>query len=221
MKKYSFVLSLLSMIILTLGLFLYNPVSLDEISTVEGFVGYAKSFGAVMPAVTFVITVVQAIFPVVPFVILCSANGVLFGLTTGIALTWIGTLLGASIMFFVFRSLGYEWVVRKYNVSQLKHINEMSGPKGFLIVFILRLLPYFPAPLINISAGVSQINFLWFLSASALGKLPFVVGYTVMGYTLLHSKNYALGVSILIGMLVVPYLIVKIRRRKVLPQGDE
>lgn len=206
-------LSLLAVSILSVGLYMYKPISFNEISTVEGFVAYTRSFGPIMPVSSFVITLVQAIFPVIPFVIICSANGVLFGLVSGTLITWAGTLAGASLTFFISRRLGYEWAARRYMKTRFRKIDEMNGYKGFLVILGLRLLPYFPAPLINVSAGVSRINFFWFLLASAIGKLPFIIGYTLLGFNLLHTKNYALAATILVALLLVPYLIVRTTKR--------
>ncbi len=171
-----------------------------------------------MPLAVFAATVLQAIVPVIPFIILCSAGGLLFGLVNGIIITWVGTLTGASLAFFVSRQLGYDWAARKYSKSRLKQIDRMNGRQGFFIILALRLLPYFPAPLINISAGVSRIRYSWFLLASALGKLPFIIGYTLLGYSLLHSRNYTSVVSAALVLLIVPYLIVKLRATRALLQ---
>lgn len=217
----SIVAGLLILTGLSAAMYIYQPVSFREIATIEGFVSYARSFGSVMPLAAFLITMLQAVVPAVPFVILCSANGILLGLANGVILTWVGTLTGASLAFWGARSLGYEWAARRYGRAGLQKVDQLNGFRGFMIILALRLLPYFPAPLINISAGVSRINFLWFLLASAIGKLPFIIGYTLMGYSLLHAKNYALGISIMVVLIVIPYVIVKKTGRKATIHGKQ
>lgn len=205
----------LSVIVLTAAvLYLYNPVSFWKISTVEGFVSYARSFGPVMAAVIFFVTTIQAIVPVVPFVILCIANGILFGIFKGTLLTWAGTLMGASITFFISRRLGYEWANNAYQDDRLKCFDKIEGYRGFFVVLGLRLLPYFPAPLINISAGVSRIKFFWFFLASAIGKLPFILGYAILGFSVLSSKNYILGIGLMALLIVLPFTIVCLTRKR-------
>lgn len=208
------VYSLMLFTAVALALYSHKPVTFREISSVEGFVAYARSFGPVMPLAVFIITILQAMIPIIPFVILCIANGLLFGLTEGVLLTWVGTLTGATIMFVLSRKMGYEWAAKKYMSANLRKINRMEGLKGFLLILALRFLPYFPAPLINVSAGVSRIHYLWFLLASAIGKLPFVIGYTLLGYSLLHSKNYTLGAALMAALIVIPYLIMRRTRKR-------
>jgi len=208
------VYSVLFFTVLAVALYSFKPITIREISSVEGLVAYAKSFGHIMPLAVFIITVIQAIVPVIPFVILCSADGILFGLTNGILLTWVGTLAGASIMFFAARKMGYAWAAEKHSNKKLKEIDQLQGFRGFWIILALRLLPYFPAPIINISAGVSRINYLWFLLASAVGKLPFIIGYTLLGYTLIHSKNYTLGAALMAALIIIPYLVMRRKRKR-------
>ncbi len=198
----------------TAGLYLYNPVSIWQISSVEGFVSYARSFGQVMTAAIFLVTIVQAVVPVIPFVILCIANGILFGIFKGSLLTWAGTLMGASITFFVSRMLGREWALRSHRDSGLKYFEKIEGHRGFFVVLGLRFLPYFPAPLINVSAGVSRIRFFWFFLASAIGKLPFILGYSILGYSLLSSRNYVLGLGLMTLLIVLPFTIVFLTKKK-------
>lgn len=223
MKKsnYSLILGLTVTALLLVCLYVYKPVSFEEISTVNGFVKYGRSFGALMPIAAFMIAALQAIVPAVPFVILCTANGVMFGLAGGILLTWLGTLTGATILFYIARRLGYAWAAKRYQQNNLKKIKNMNGYHGFLLILGLRLLPYFPASLINVMAGVSEINYWWFFSASAIGKLPFIIGYTVLGYNLLHTKNYTLGIIIMVMLLVIPYLVVRRTKRRLTFKGRE
>lgn len=215
MRDTKYTLLVLTLIVfLITGMYLYYPISLRQLTTVEGLVSYARSFGAIMPLAVFFVTVVQAIVPVIPFIILCSANSLLFGITEGTLLTWAATLVGASITFYTSRSMGYEWASRKYNKINADLIDNLNGYKGFLMILSLRLLPYVPAPLINVSAGVSGIKFSWFLLASAIGKLPFIVGYGLLGYSLTQSKNYTIGLALMAALIIVPYLIARYRKKR-------
>ncbi len=207
-------ISLTVVAVLVLGLYLYKPVTLEELSTIDGFSRYARSFGVIMPVAAFLIILVQAMVPVIPFVMLCSAVGILFGVGKGIAILWVGTLTGASITFFLSRMLGYRWAVPEYEGKVTAYLDKMNGPGGFLIILTLRLLPYFPAPLVNITAGISRMKFAAFLSASAIGKLPFIIGYTYLGYNLINSKDYALMLAVFAALVIIPYLIMKIAKKE-------
>ncbi|WP_418790049.1 TVP38/TMEM64 family protein [Phosphitispora sp. TUW77] len=189
-------------------------MSLEEISTAAGFVKYARSFGITMSIAVFIITLVQAIVPVIPFVLICSSAGILFGFGKGIAIIWAASLTGASIAFFLSRVLGYKWSLSKDEGKVLVYLKKMNGPEGFMVVLTLRLLPYFPAPLINITAGISQMRFSTFFSASAIGKLPFIIGYTYVGNNLIIGKNYFAMLLMFVALLVIPYIIMIILKKR-------
>ncbi|PKM82658.1 MAG: hypothetical protein CVU89_03930 [Firmicutes bacterium HGW-Firmicutes-14] len=215
-------MSFFVVLILSIGMYLYKPVSLEEISTVRGLTSYVRSFGTIMPLAAFAITVIQAIVPVIPFIILCSTNGILFGMGNGILLTWTATLTGATIMFFAARRFG--WEIRdgqSEENSNFKYLKDLDGPKGFMAILALRLLPYFPAPLVNIASGIGKIGYVWFLLASAIGKLPFIVGYTFLGYSLLHRQNLALTAVLSILLILIPYLIAKKTKHRLAYRREE
>lgn len=190
-------------------------MTVEQISTVNGLVAYIRSFAVLAPLVSFSITVLQALFPFIPFFILCGANGIVFGFWPGLLITWAGTLTGASIKFFTARKLGYNWVASRCKKGYLTHVERINGPRGFFVILLLRLLPYVPAPAVNILAGVSSIRYSVFLGASAIGKLPFIVGYTYAGYSLVNSQQYMTAVYLIIFMLVVSYgLSVLVKKRR-------
>lgn len=217
-QKRNMVFVLALIVALISGMYIYNPISVRELSTVDGLVSYARSFGIIMPLAVFFVAVIQAVVPVIPFIILCCANTLLFGIVKGTIITWAATLLGASITFYLARLMGFEWASKKYKRINMDFINEISGYKGFLIILTLRLLPYFPAPLVNISAGVSGLKYHWFLLASAIGKLPFIIGYGLLGYSLVQSRNYTLGLALMAVLIVIPYAVARYKKRGI-PAG--
>jgi uncharacterized membrane protein YdjX (TVP38/TMEM64 family) len=164
--------------------------------------------------VSFSISVLHTVFPVIPFFIICGANGIIFGFWPGLLITWAGSLTGASIKFFAARKLGYEWVAGRSKEGHLSQVEQMSGPHGFMVILFLRLLPYVPAPAINILAGVSSIRFPVFLAASALGKLPFIAGYTYAGYSLINSKQYTHALYLVVGIMIISYGLILIFKRR-------
>lgn len=196
------------------GFYLYKPVSLSELTSVDGMIHYAKSFGILMPVFIFVITAIQAIIPGVPFAVLCSASGILFGLLKGMVMIWAATLFGAAVLFYISRKLGYGWAEKFMEKYKVRGLQKLEGEKGFITILVLRLLPYFPAPVINISAGISNVKFSSFFLASAIGKLPFIIAYTLLGYSILKKGNYLLGSILLIFVIILPYLYVSIKQKK-------
>lgn len=191
-------------------------MTVEQISTVNGLVTYIRSYAIMAPLISLALTILQALFPFIPFLILCGAAGVVFGFWPGLFLIWVGTLTGASIKFFAARKLGYSWVANRCKKDYLSQIERINGPRGFFVILVLRLLPYIPAPAVNILAGVSNIRFTVFLAASALGKLPFIIGYTYAGYSLVSSRQYMIVIYVTILLMVISYVLsVFVKKRRI------
>lgn len=189
-------------------------MSIEQLSSVTGMVNYIRSFAVLAPLVSLIVSALQSMFPFIPFFIVCGANGIVFGFWPGLLLTWAGSLAGASGKFFMARKLGYEWVACHCKEGYLGQVDRINGPRGFMVILLLRLLPYVPAPAINILAGVSRVRYSVFLAASALGKLPFIAAYTYAGYSLVSSKQLMHAVYLMIAILGIAYGLSIIIKRK-------
>lgn len=193
-------------------------MTIEKLATVTDLVNYIRSFAVMAPLVSFIVTLLQAIFPFIPFFVLCGANGIVFGFWLGVLITWIGSLTGATIKFFTARKLGYNWVAGRCKEGWLSQVEKISGPRGFMVIMLLRLMPYVPAPAVNILAGVSSIRYSIFLAASAIGKLPLIILYTYAGYSLVNSKQYMHAVYVVIAIFIILYGITVLYRRRL--SGD-
>ncbi len=97
----------------------------------------------------------------------------------GIALSWLGTLLGSSVAFAFARWMGGEWVQRRLP-PRLRRWDDALATRGFRTVLIMRLLLFTFGPM-QLMLGVSTVRFVPFLAATALGVLPLIVLESYVG----------------------------------------
>ncbi|KGK81974.1 hypothetical protein DP73_21015 [Desulfosporosinus sp. HMP52] len=148
----------------------------------------------------FILTLL-ALFPIVPFALIAGVNTLIFGWVNGFLLSLVGSLLGASLGFYLSRNLGQEWAQPK--ISKLgKWANLIEG-NSFSIILISRLIPILPSAAVNYAAGLSLMTFPKFLLASLLGKIPMIVWESWIGHDFWQiSKNpNRFFLAILIGTL--------------------
>jgi len=69
---------------------------------------------------------------------------------------------------------------------KMKAIDWAIEKNGFYIVFLTRLSPLFPFPLLNYGFGVTKIKAWQYLLATSLGVSPTTIGYTYIG-TMMRS----------------------------------
>src|SRR5690606_4436347 len=107
------------------------------------------------------------------------SNAALFGMWGGIALSWLGGLLGAIATFWIARTFGRSYVEKRLKADHLETIDAISREKGFVILLLARVFPLTSLDILSFLAGLSSITFPRFLLATAIGLVPGVSIYTL------------------------------------------
>ncbi|RYD06877.1 hypothetical protein N752_01750 [Desulforamulus aquiferis] len=107
-KKWTFVFSaflLATIIIIFINLRPYLP----QFTSPEHLADYIRSFGTMTIVVSLLLMVLQTLCTPLPLFLLAGANGFIFGLGYGVLITMAGSLLGASLAFYLAGALGEVW----------------------------------------------------------------------------------------------------------------
>jgi uncharacterized membrane protein YdjX (TVP38/TMEM64 family) len=143
-----------------------------DFTSIESTVIYLKSFGLYGPLVAFGLFFIQAVAPVIPYIILAGAAGMIYGNLIGFSLAWSGALAGAWWL---------DWVSKKFNNNRLIrygqrkydfNIKNYNEKNIFWILLISRIFPVVPTPIINIGSGLGGVKTRTFVSSSALARYP-------------------------------------------------
>lgn len=177
-------------------------MDLHNLSNAAQLTNYIRSYGLLAPAAAYSLFVLQAIFPVFPYIILTAAAGLLFGFKYGFFLAWFGALTGACIAFSLCRWLGSDWVISKFRSRFDFDLRGMDGRLAFWTILIARIIPVVPTPLINAAAALSGVSFATFIFSSAIGKLPTALLYTGLGLSLFQIRDIKLSLTIL-GIILI------------------
>lgn len=165
------------LISLSVVIFLYpklqNPAELQA---------FVAQWGLLSIFVDLAIIVILALFPVIPFVLIAGINTLLYGWIGGFMLSLAGSLLGASLAFWLARTLGQAWAQPK--VKKLGKWGTLLRGNSFSVVFLSRLIPVLPSAAVNYAAGLSLMTFSSFFLATLLGKIPMIVWESWVGHDL-------------------------------------
>jgi uncharacterized membrane protein YdjX (TVP38/TMEM64 family) len=173
---------------------------------------FVDGWGAWSAAGSVALMVLHSFLPL-PAEIIPLVNGMIFGPWLGIALTWIGAMLGAVLSFALARWLGRPFVrliVREHHRERIVKLS-LSPPTLLLI----RLVPLISFNLVNYAAGLLGVGWWSFLWTTAIGILPLTVAMTFLGGKILAAPLWAWVVSGLV--LVLLYTILR-RWRRFWPQ---
>lgn len=112
--------------------------------------------------------------PTSPYMLLA---GFLFGAGKGFAVIWIGGLFGSALAFLLGRTIARDWIERRMKRQPFFiALDRAIGRKGFLVVFLSRMVMVFPYPLLNYALGLTSVRFRDYLLGTNLGMaLPMLL----------------------------------------------
>jgi uncharacterized membrane protein YdjX (TVP38/TMEM64 family) len=178
--------------------------------------GYIASYGPLAPLVSALLMILQSIAAPLPAFLITFANGLLFGIWWGAALSWSSAMLGAALCYAIARYFGRPVVVKLVSESALVSSDLFFQRYGRHAVLIARLVPIISFDVISYGSGLTGIRFLGFWIATGIGQLPATILYSYLGDEATGTIKilfWAFGVVIAIS--IVTFLVK--RRSKISP----
>ena len=175
------------------------------------------SLGMYGPLLGSFLILVESILPILPLSVFITLNFYAFGNLLGFLISYILTVMGCNIAFYISRKLlinKMDKIYKRYGKNKIVKLVKNFSNFKFKNLVLLMAFPFTPAFLVNIMSGISDMDHNKFLIASIVGK-PFMVyfwGY--IGVTLLQSlthPEYLIKIAI---MLVVAYILSYIINKK-------
>jgi uncharacterized membrane protein YdjX (TVP38/TMEM64 family) len=137
-----------------------------------------RGYGAWGVAASLLLMVIHSFVPF-PSEVIAFANGMVFGPALGIAVTWVGAMLGAVLAFALARGLGRPFVRLVLADERRRRIEAV--PQHWSMLLLVRLVPLISFNLINYAAGLMGVGWVRFLWTTALGILPVTIALVVLG----------------------------------------
>ena len=143
-----------------------------------------------------------------PMFLLIGAAAAIFGSVDGFIYSWIGSMIGASLGFWIGRVSGGT-LVKRYGGKMVHRASELLGRRGIMASAIVRLVPSGPAIMVNMIAGASHMRFWQFVVGTGLGSIPKMALFAFVGGhlgTFLRGRDpveLVLAVAALIGSVVL------------------
>ena len=168
-------LALLAVIIIAIPLYIYffHHELLEDMSNLRDVEKWLLQYRRESALVYIAAQIVQIIICVIPGQALQIAAGYLYGFWLGFGLSIVGACLGSIIVFYIARLLGYDAMHILFGERKITEmLDNINSKKGFLIVFIIYLIPGIPKDLCTYAAGLSTMHLRPFLILSLIGRSP-------------------------------------------------
>ena len=186
------------------------------LETINDFINNTIQYlGTLGPIFGCLLIIVESMLPILPLCVFITLNCMTFGYILGFIMSWIFTCIGCFIAFKICDSEFKGWFDRQ--VRNKESINKMMKTIENCKVSSLALIvavPFTPAFLVNIAAGLSDMNTKKFMTGICIGKFFMVYFWAFIGTNLVQSLTNPI-ILIKVGiMLLIAYIFSKIVSKK-------
>lgn len=181
------------------------------------FETFLLSIGLLGGIISCLLIVVESMVPVLPLCVFITLNFYVFGHLVGFIISWIFTLIGCSLSFFICRSCFREKFNKRFMKEEssnfakklMLRIDKMSVSSLAMIVAI----PFTPAFLVNIIASQSKMTYKKFITSLLIGKVFMVYFWGYIGTTLIESLTNPAALIKIAAMILIAYVISKVANK--------
>ncbi len=180
---------------------------------VKEIVIYIQNSGLLGVILSCFILTIESIIPIIPLLVFISVNYLILGPVWGFIVSWLFTVLGSLLSYWLFRNRFSNKFLEKTKDNELvdkyvKILRRISTGKMLLIV----ALPFTPAFAVNIAAGILKIDFKKYLTAILFGKISLVLYSAYIGTTFIEGISNPIvlvNLAILVTLVYILFRIVK------------
>ncbi len=169
--------------------------------TLENIMDLIQEYRSFGPLPGVVLPMIEAFLPFLPLFIFVMANASAFGLWLGFLYSWLGSCLGALLLFLLIRKYGQKRVFSFLSKHpKVQKLMDWIDRHGFGPLFLLLCFPFTPSVVVNVVAALSKISIYQYMLAVAIGKMVMIFTISFVGYDLqsLITRPYRTGIVFLV-----------------------
>ena len=165
------------------------------------------ALGVYGPLLGSLFIILESIIPPLPLFVFITINFVAFGKVLGFIISWICTCIGCILSYYLVKKLFRNWIVNKIKDVNLltKCMNYVENLSLTQVIVILSI-PFTPAFMVNIAAGLCNMNFKKYMIAILISKIFLVYFWGVVGTGLLESLHNPSSIITVVVMMIVAYV---------------
>lgn len=164
---------------------------LHQLGTLDFWKTLLDGFGDLGPLAPIALAMVESFFPPLPLIAIVALNVAAHGGFLGFAYSWIGVLLGGTLMFLLWRRVvkRFFWKVASRS-EKLEKAQRWVSRLDVASLFMLSVLPFTPTSFMHFAFGISDFDEKRYLITMLLGKGAMVAMMAIFGQSLVSSlKN--------------------------------
>ncbi|MCI7260275.1 MAG: TVP38/TMEM64 family protein [Selenomonas sp.] len=157
---------------------------------IEETASFIASFGYWAILFSFLLTLFVNALGFPPAIIFSTANTLIFGIFWGIVLSVAAETVGVTFSFILLRFFFRGTAQKIINKNKtLANIDKYSGKRGFAVMLIARMVPYFPSIMLNAIGALSAMRLSDYVIASLIGKVPSTGIEAIIGHDTITKQE--------------------------------
>lgn len=177
----------------------------DQI-TVDNIVAYAPDNMLVAAVVMLMLFAVKSVLVFVYCGLLYAASGILFPVPIAILVNILGSLIMATIPFWIGKRAGVKLVDGLLqNHQKLKFLKDAPNKSPFFMSFFVRIIGILPSDIIGLYFGAAAVRYKSYITGATLGMLPQTVTFCLMGMSIndVTSPKFLISFICELGLMIV------------------
>ena len=164
------------------------------------------AMGVYGPLLGSLFIVLESIIPPLPLFVFITINFLAFGYVMGFIISWVCTIIGCVISYFLVKKLLRNFVEKKIkNVDLLNRCMHYIENMSLTKITVILAIPFTPAFMMNIAAGLVNMNFKKFFIAILVSKIFLVYFWGFVGTSLVESFQNPSSLITVVVMMLLAY----------------
>ena len=161
-----------------------------QLGTLEFWQTLLDSFGDIGPLAPIFLAMVESFFPPLPLIAIVALNVAAHGGLFGFVYSWVGVMLGGTLMFLFWRRVLKQFFWKFASRSQkLEKAEQWVSRFDVSSLFMLSVLPFTPSSFMHFAFGISDFDEKRYLITMLLGKGVMVAMMALFGQSLVSSMK--------------------------------
>ena len=161
-----------------------------QLGTLEFWQTLLDSFGDLGPLAPIFLAMVESFFPPLPLIAIVALNVAAHGGLFGFVYSWVGVMLGGTLMFLFWRRVLKQFFWKFASRSQkLEKAEQWVSRFDVSSLFMLSVLPFTPSSFMHFAFGISDFDEKRYLIPMLLGKGVMVAMMALFGQSLVRSMK--------------------------------
>jgi uncharacterized membrane protein YdjX (TVP38/TMEM64 family) len=161
-----------------------------QLGTLEFWQTLLESFGDLGPLAPIFLAMVESFFPPLPLIAIVALNVAAHGGLFGFVYSWVGVMLGGTLMFLFWRRVLKQFFWKFASRSQkLEKAERWVSRFDVSSLFMLSVLPFTPSSFMHFAFGISDFDEKRYLITMLLGKGVMVAMMALFGQSLVRSMK--------------------------------